>query len=158
MRIDQPACSQLSKSAHYFHVEQIGNNERVARFREAAPDRICQSAVREHLDNHGSVQNDHRPSRNSRMICAALRLVGIGLALRVRSSHSCMVGRSAVRSNSRLMKSERLMPSRAARAFRVLCSCSGTFLTWIIFDMCSAYKHVPHMSTHPAGGTLLVRA
>src|SRR5437879_4154780 len=136
----------------------MGNNEGVARCGQLAVDRVRQSAVSEYLHNHGSVQNDHRPSRNSRMICAALRLVEIGLARCIVSSHSRMVGRAAVRSNSRLMKSERLMPSRAARAFRVLCSCSGTFLTWIIFDMCSAYKHVPHMSTHPAGGTLLVRA
>src|SRR5260221_1018368 len=43
-----------------------------------------------------------------------------------------MVGRSTVRSNSLLMKLERLKPSRAARAFRVLCMCSGTSLTWIL--------------------------
>jgi hypothetical protein len=32
------------------------------------------------------------------------------------------------RSNSRLMKSERLMPSSAARAFKVLCTRSETLL------------------------------
>src|SRR5271170_8025935 len=70
----------------------------------------------------------------------------MGLARRVISSHSRMVGRSAVRSNSFLMKSERLMPCRAARAFSVACNWSGTSLTWIIFDMFPAYKHVLHMS------------
>ena len=44
------------------------------------------------------------------------------------------------------MKSERLMPSRAARDFSVPCTESGTFRTWIIFDMLQPYKHVEHMS------------
>jgi len=83
----------------------------------------------------GRIQNNHRKSRNSRTSCAAFRLAGIGFDCCVRSNHSRMVGRSAARSNSLLMKSERLMPSRAARAFRVLCTGSGTSLTCIIFDM-----------------------
>ena len=81
------------------------------------------------------------------MTWAAVRDVAIGLAARARSNHSCIVGRSATRSSSLLMKSERLMPSRAARALRVLCTESGTSRTFIIFDMFKAYKHVQHMST-----------
>jgi len=87
------------------------------------------------------VQNDHPASCNSRIIWAALRFARIGFADCVRFNHSCMVGRSAVRSNSRFIKSERLMPSRAARAFNVLCTRSGTFLTWIIFDMCDQHTN-----------------
>src|ERR1035437_5901669 len=104
------------------------NDERLAAPGQMASEGIGQRAVCEKLHNHRSVQNDHCESRNSRMICAALRLVGIGFACRVLSSHSRMVGCSAERSNSFLMKSERLMPSRAAHAFRVLCTCSGTSL------------------------------
>jgi hypothetical protein len=83
-------------------------------------------------------QRDHRVSRNLRTICAAVCFAGIGLAFCVRSSHSRMVGRSTVRSNSRLMKPERLMPSRAARAFNVLCICSETSRNWITFGIYSA--------------------
>src|SRR3972149_9994509 len=39
------------------------------------------------------------------------------------------------------------MPSRAALAFSLRCSSSGTFLSWIIRDMLKTYLHVPHMST-----------
>jgi hypothetical protein len=47
------------------------------------PDRskgIGQRAVCEKLYHHGGVQNNQRASRNSRTICAALRLAGIRLA------------------------------------------------------------------------------
>ena len=37
-----------------------------------------------------------------------------------RSSHSCILGRSAARESSRLMKSDKLIPSRAARALRTV--------------------------------------
>jgi hypothetical protein len=43
----------------------------------------------------------------------------------VRSNHSCIVGCSAKRSNSILMKSERLMCSRAARNLSVPCGTPG---------------------------------
>jgi hypothetical protein len=43
------------------------------------------------------------------------------------------------------------MPSRAARDFRVLCTCSGTSRTCIILDMLKVCKHVRHMSTTPGG-------
>jgi hypothetical protein len=92
------------------------------------------------LDNHGGIQNDHRSSRSSRITCAALRLLGIGFARCVRSSHSRIVGRAATRSNSLLMKSERLMPSRAARDLRAPYTDSGTSRICIIFGMSRAYK------------------
>ena len=38
------------------------------------------------------------------------------------------------------------MPAIAARAFRVLCTSSGTFLIWIMMDMCCTWSHVYHMS------------
>jgi len=84
------------------------------------------------------------------MTWAAVRVVRIGFASCARSNHSRMVGRSATRSSSLLMKSERLMPSRAARALRVLCTESGTSRTCIIFDMFTAYKHVQNMSISSA--------
>ncbi len=59
-------------------------------------------------------------SLRSRIICAALRSCLSGFTARVCSNHSCIVGRSMLRCNSLLMKSERLIPSRAARAFNVL--------------------------------------
>ena len=34
------------------------------------------------------------------------------------------------------------MPAIAARAFRVLCTSSGTFLIWIMMDMCCTWSHV----------------
>jgi hypothetical protein len=46
------------------------------------------------------------------------------------------------------MKSDRLMPSRADRAFNVLCTCSGTSLTWIIFDMFQAPGTVSMAQCH----------
>src|SRR5689334_25053323 len=134
MRIDTPP-NQLSKRTGYFHVKQMGDDERVAARGKIAPEGIGQCSIGEEFHNYGRVQNNHRASRNARTTCAAFRFAGIGFARWVSSSHSRMVGRSTVRSNSLLMKSERLMPSRAARAFRVLCTGSGTSLTWIIFDM-----------------------
>src|SRR5581483_42604 len=128
------------------------HKERVAVSGQFPSDRIGPGAVGEALDNYRGVQNDHRSSRSSRITRAAVILVRIGLARRVLSNHSWMVGRSAARSSSLLMKPDRLMPSRAARDFRVACTCSGTSLTWIILDMCSPYKtcaaHVNHL---PAG-------
>jgi len=96
---------------------------------------LCQPPFGNQLHNDRRIQDNHRESRNSRTTWAALLLDAIGFPCCVRSNHSRIVGRSAVRSNSLLMKSERLMPSRAARDFKVLCKASGTFLIWIIFDM-----------------------
>lgn len=62
------------------------------------------------------------------MACAGVILAESGFACRVVTSHSCMLGRSPVRSNSRLMKSDKLIPSRAARAFSVLWTPSGRSL------------------------------
>lgn len=81
------------------------------------------------------------------MACAGLIFAEIRLACCVLASHSCMLGRSAVRSSSRLMKSDKLIPSRAARAFSMLWTSSGTSLICIILDMPKAYKHVKHMSS-----------
>src|SRR5437667_10280895 len=95
------------------------NNEGLVAPGEFVSNGIGQSTVGEEFDNHGGIQNDHPSSRSSRITCAAVLLVGIGFACCVRSNHSWAVGRFATRSNSLLMKSERLMPSRAARDFRV---------------------------------------
>src|ERR1039458_3080239 len=111
------------------------NNERLIAPGQVASDGIGQGAGGAQGDNHGGVENDHRESRSWRIACAGLLLARMGLACCVRSNHSRIVGRSAARANSFLRKSERLMPSRAARDFRVACTCSGTSLTWIIFDM-----------------------
>ena len=77
---------------------------------------------------------------------AALCFAGIGFACCICSSHSRMLGRPVARSSSLLMKSERLILSRAARTFNMLCNSSGTSLICIIFDMSTAYKHVRRMS------------
>ena len=104
----------------------------------AAANRVMRFEVMVFFENHWVIESimEHEQA-------------AIGLARCVRSNHSCIVGRSAARSSSLLMKSERLIPSRAARDFRVPCTCSGTSLTWIILDMSSAYKHVWHMSIWP---------
>src|ERR1700731_5482076 len=81
---------------------------------------ISQAAIGEEFHYDRSIQYNHRESRISRTTCAALCLTRIGFACCMPSNHSRIVGRSATRSNSLLMKSERLMPSRAARAFKVL--------------------------------------
>src|SRR5262249_17519876 len=146
MRIDSFTRNQVSKSAYDLDIEQVRDEERIVMDGQIAPECIRKRAVYQQFDNDRGIQNNHRASRNSRSTCAALRLVGIGLVCRVRSSHSRIVGRSTLRSNSRLMKSDRLMPSRAALAFKMLCTWSGTSLTWIIFDMFLAYKRVLHMS------------
>jgi len=143
---DSLAGNQTSKRTHHLDIKQMRSDERLVAPEQIASDRIRQRAVREQFHYNGCVENDHRESRSSRTTCAGLRLVRMGLACCVRSNHSCIVGRSAARANSLLRKSERLMPSRAARDFRVPCTCSGTFRTWIIFDMSQAYKHVLRMS------------
>ena len=104
-------------------------------------------AVGEQFDNYGSIQNDHR---SSLQFADYLRSSTPGwnrLRRCVSSNHSRIVGRSATRSGSLLMKSERLMPSRAARDFSVPCRESGTSRTCIILDMLQTYSHVQHMST-----------
>src|ERR1019366_806157 len=143
---DSPPSHQPSNRTHHLDVDQMGNNERLVAPRQVAPDGIGQGAVREEFDNHGGVQNDHRESRSSRITCAGLLLARMGFACWARSNHSRIVARSATSANSLLRKSERLMPSRAARDFRVPCTWSGTSRTWIIFDMLLAYNHVLHMS------------
>jgi hypothetical protein len=100
---------------------------------EFLSDPIGENTVREELNDDRGVQNNHRASRSSRMTWAAVRVDEMRLTSCVRSSHSCTVGGSAKRSSSLLTKSERLMPSRAARAFKVPCTTSGTFRTCIIF-------------------------
>jgi hypothetical protein len=83
------------------------------------------------------------------MARAGLIFPEIGFACRVLASHSCMLGRSAMRSSSRLMKSDKLIPSRAARALSMLWTSSGTCLICTIFDMsksmqtCDAYVQLP---------------
>src|SRR5271165_981606 len=96
------------------------DNQRIATPSQIASDGIGQRAVCEEFYNDRGIKNDHRESRNSRNTCAGLLFVAKGLACCARSSHSCKLGRSAVRSSSRFTKSERLMPSRAARALRML--------------------------------------
>jgi hypothetical protein len=104
-----------------------------------------------------SIQNDHRTSRNSRTICTAGRFVAIVFVCCARSNHSNMLGRSAVRSSSRLMRSDKLMPSRAARAFRVLCTRSGTSLTCTILDMSESIQAcATHVQTRPQSGIVPV--
>src|SRR6476660_9877267 len=124
------------KCTHDFNVDQMENNEGLITLGEFGSDGICQDAVSEQFDNDRGIQNDHRSSRSLRITSTALCLDGIGFASCVRSSHSCIVGRSATRSNSPLMKSERLMPSRPARDFSVPCTESGTSRICIILDMC----------------------
>lgn len=80
MRIDAPACNQPSKSTRYFHVKQMRHDERVPALGQIAPEGIGQCAVGEEFHDYGRIQNDHRASRNSRKICAALRFAWIGLA------------------------------------------------------------------------------
>ncbi len=126
---DSATRRQPSECAHHFDINQMRNDNRLIHFRELDSDRIGQWAVRKKLDNHRRVQNDHRESRSSRITCEALRSPRTGLICRVVSSHSCIVGRSAERASSLLRKSERLMPSRAARDFKMRCTFSGTSLT-----------------------------
>jgi hypothetical protein len=83
----------------------------------------------------------------------------IGFARSVPSNHSGIVGRYATRSNSLLMKSERLMPSRAARDLSVACRESGTSRTGSSSTcskptvICSA--HVNSQPRGPIGAKLL---
>jgi len=77
---------------------------------------IADTSPLRHLDR-AVIQNDYRRPRSSRIICPAVRVARIGFACFVPSNHSCIVGRSATRCNSLLMKSARLIPSRAARDF-----------------------------------------
>jgi hypothetical protein len=143
---DSLAGNQTSKRTHHFDIKHMRNNERLFAPEQIASNGIGQRAVREEFHYNGGVENDHSESRSSRTTCAGLRLARMGLACCVRSNHSCIVGRSAARANSLLRKSERLMPSRAARDFRVPWTCSGTFRTWITLDMSQAYKHGLRMS------------
>jgi len=53
-----------------------------------------------------------------------------------------MLGRSAIKSSSRLMKSDRLIPARAARALSVLCTWSETFLICNILEHAFSIRYV----------------
>ncbi len=114
-----------SKYAHHFDINQMRNDNRLIHSRKIDSDRIGEWTVREELDNPRRVQNDHRESRRSRITCEALRSPRTGFICRVLSSHSCIVGRSATRASSLLRKSEMLMPSRAARDFKMRCTFSA---------------------------------
>src|SRR5580704_12436430 len=100
MWTDTVTRDQASKSAHYLHVKQMWNDERVAAGGDLAPERIGQYTIGEEFNDYGRVQNNHRASRSSRMICAPLFPIRIGFARRVSSNHSRTVGSSTVRSNS----------------------------------------------------------
>jgi hypothetical protein len=106
----------------------------------------------EWVDECRGGEHDHRASLSSRITCAAVLVVRTGLTSRTHSSHSRMVGLSTLRSSSRLRKSDRLMPSRAARVFRTRCSSSGTSLIRITrhaysIQTCSA--HAPSAWERP---------
>src|SRR5262249_10124316 len=119
VRIHSLTCDEMPKRAQDFDVEEMRHEKGFAAIHQFASHGIRQRAVRKKLDDDRCIQNDHRSSRNSRMIWAALRFEGIGFACRVRANHSAIVGRSALFANSRLMKSERVIPSRAARDLRM---------------------------------------
>ena len=100
MRIDMPASAQTPQRAGDFDVEKMGSNQRVAGLRQIPPENPGQRAADEQFYHYRRVQNDHRESRNSRMTCAALFLVGMGFDCCVRSSHSRIVGRCTNCANS----------------------------------------------------------
>ena len=100
--------------------------EEFAAARQVRPERIATRPVCHQFNDDGSVENDHLESRNSRITAAELRLPAIGLNWLVRSSHSVIVGFSSVRSSSRFRKSDKFIPSRAARDLRTLWTWSVT--------------------------------
>jgi hypothetical protein len=88
------------------------------------------------LQRQGSIQNHHqRRSLSSRRYSVGERLNFLIGRASSRFRISSSVGRSANFLISRITRSDKDTPSVAARTLSVLCSASGTFRSWIIFDM-----------------------
>ena len=90
--VDSPACHQSANRTNRFNVDQMRDNERRVTPGELVSNGIGHDTVGEQLHDHRGIQNDRRPSRNSRMTCAGVRLDGIRFAWAVRSHHSCIAG------------------------------------------------------------------
>ena len=93
------------------------------------------SRSEEHLEYRRRIDGDQRVFRSARTASAGEGLGFTGARSARRTLSSATDGRSAPRLTSAMRYSESDMPSRAARALSLRCSMSGTFRSWIIFDM-----------------------
>src|SRR2546427_2374744 len=119
----------------YLRIKKMRGIQALSSRKHPAADAQAMRGLEQPLHCSRRVQNDQRASRSSRMTAAA----GFGRFTRSRRSrrsrNSPSVGRSATSRISASRYSDSDIPAMAARALRLRCSESGTFLSWIIFDM-----------------------
>ncbi len=72
MGIDTLGRRQFSKRTGYFHVKQMRNDAGIAASGQIASQGLRQWAMGKKIHNYGRIQHNHRVSRNSHTICAAL--------------------------------------------------------------------------------------
>ena len=116
---------RVPKNLGDLDIDEMRSGERIARIEEPRRDGVGGSRGQKHLDEGGGVDDGDLRSRQTASAGGTEGATAPRRAMRWRNSST--VGRAATSRISASRKSDSDMPARAARAFSLRCSASGTF-------------------------------